>query len=32
MARAKPAAEMIDGQRWMITFSDLITLLLTFFV
>jgi len=23
---------MIDGQRWMITFSDLITLLLTFFV
>lgn len=32
MARNKERGETIDGQRWMITFSDLITLLLTFFV
>jgi len=32
MARAKRRGVEVDGQRWMVTFSDLITLLLTFFV
>lgn len=32
MARDKRRGVEVDGQRWMVTFSDLITLLLTFFV
>ena len=32
MARDKHRGVEVDGQRWMVTFSDLITLLLTFFV
>jgi len=32
MARTKRHQSTVDGQRWMVTFSDLVTLLLTFFV
>jgi len=32
MARDRRRGVEVDGQRWMVTFSDLITLLLTFFV
>jgi len=32
MARTKRHQSKVDSQRWMVTFSDLVTLLLTFFV